>query len=116
MPCRARHEVHVRTCLHAIALSPFIGHLPTTLESPTDRFSAEENMCVKEFLHPHSCRPLKGNRHSQLLAVTWELLRPSTQEGHEGGGIDAHEEAALVAVPEAGFMKPLWSTSWDNPL
>ena len=31
-------------------------------------------------------------------------------------GIEAHEEAALLAVPEAGVMKPLWPTSWDNPL
>ena len=34
---------------------------------------------VSLWIHPHSLRPLKGNKHSQLLAVTWELLRPSTR-------------------------------------
>ena len=89
MPCRARHEVHVRTCLHAIALSPFIGHLPVAPlnELPTRLLKficaalAVEPQAFSKLYRVEEWRPVQVEvtRHSQLLAATWELLRPSTR-------------------------------------
>ena len=75
--------------LHAIALSPFIGHLPVAPlnELPTRLLKficaalAVDPQAFSKLCRVNEWRPVQVEvtRHSQLLAVTWELLRPSTR-------------------------------------